>query len=233
VPVQRRDLDRDVLRPLIPSRALQAYTSPEYVKDMGTPQRLVDVDHDITSGLVTSRNLSLPQRALFLDRDGTINRDVGYLTRPDQFSLRPGVTDLIGAANRDGRLVLVVTNQPVIARGDVTWGQLRAIHDRMETLLGQEGTYVNDIFVCPHHPDSGFAGEVPEYKTVCCCRKPQPGLILAAAKKYNVDLRRSLVVGDSASDSDAAKAAGCEFVWADDALSSGHSIPPDARTTHV
>ena len=90
--------------------------------------------------------------------------------------------------HQHGYLVIVVTNQPVIARGEVTWDELRLIHDKMEMLLGQQGAYVDDIFVCPHHPDKGFPGEIPELKIDCDCRKPKPGLLLRAAEKYNIDL---------------------------------------------
>jgi D,D-heptose 1,7-bisphosphate phosphatase len=158
------------------------------VKDIGTHGHLAAVTADVRAGRVARRNLATPQQAVFLDRDGTINRDVGFLTDASPLELIEGVGKFVSAVNRAGYLAIVVTNQPVIARGDVTWAGLREIHDKMETLLGEHGAYVNDIFICPYHPDSGFAGERVEYKIACDCRKPRPGLLIAAAEKYNIDL---------------------------------------------
>jgi D-glycero-D-manno-heptose 1,7-bisphosphate phosphatase len=203
------DMDRDVLKPLVGENRLYAYHSTEYVKDIGTPERLVEVSSDIESGLVHRKNLAVRQRAVFLDRDGTINRYVGFLRDIDEFELLPGVADAVRTLNRSGYLVIVVTNQPVIARGEVSWDELNDIHRKMETLLGEKGAYIDDIFVCPHHPDKGFAGERPEYKIECDCRKPRPGMLIEAAKKYNIDLAHSYMVGDSDSDIEAGEAAGC------------------------
>ena len=206
---KKLDLDRDILKPMIPEHSLFTYDSPEYVKDMGTPERIIETEQDIQSGKVSRKNLSRKQQALFIDRDGTINKYVGFLRNIDDFELIPSTVDIIKKANSDGELVIVITNQPVIARGEVTWEQLEEIHNKMETLLGEQGAYVDDIFICPHHPDKGFEGERPEYKFECDCRKPKPGLILQAAEKYNIDLSQSTMIGDSENDILAGKAAGC------------------------
>jgi len=206
---EKKDLDRDILKPLIAQKQLFVYDSPEYVKDMGTPERLYAVEEDLRTGKVAAKNLTHKQRAVFMDRDGTINRYVGFLRDIDQFELIDGVAEKIRQINQSGYLAIVVTNQPVIARGEVTWAELREIHNKLETLLGQSGAYVDDIFICPHHPDSGFAGERKEYKIVCDCRKPKAGLLLDAAKKYNIDLSQSYMVGDSEQDMQAGDAAGC------------------------
>ena len=176
---------------------------------MGTPERIAEVERDLTSGLVQRKNLSNQQRAVFLDRDGTINRYVGFLRSTDEMALLDGAAQAIKTINQSGYLAIIVTNQPVIARGEVTWGQLRDINNKLETLLGEEGAYVDDIFICPHHPDSGFPGEVAEYKKVCDCRKPKPGLLIRAAEKYHIDLENSWMIGDTDSDIEAGRAAGC------------------------
>ena len=207
---QMIDLDRDILKPLLVGGEVFAYRTPEYVKDMGTPERIMEVGHDLQTGLVRQKNLREKQRAVFLDRDGTINRYVGFLRDIEQFELLPEVAKAIRLINQSGYLVIVVTNQPVIARGEVTWEELRRIHCKMETLLGREGAYLDDIFICPHHPDKGFAGERPEYKIDCNCRKPKPGLLLQAAEKYNIDLAQSWMIGDSEQDILAGRAAGCK-----------------------
>ena len=208
--LQKRDLDRDVLKFLIKDGELSIYDSPEYVKDMGTPDRYYSVSKDIRKGLVEARNLSRKQKAVFLDRDGTINRSVGFLRNIEEFELLDGVGEAIRLLNDSPYLVIVVTNQPVIARGEVTIQELQEIHNKMETLLGREGAYVDAIFYCPHHPHKGYNGERLEYKIECECRKPKPGMLLAAAKKYNIDLLQSWMIGDGENDIKAGMAAGCK-----------------------
>lgn len=207
--LKKVDLDRDVLKPLIKYGGLFAYDSPEYIKDMGTPDRFYSIIEDIKSGKVKAKNLENKQRAIFLDRDGTINKNVGFLRNIDKFEIIPGVEEAIRKINDSGYLTIVVTNQPVIARGEVTRDQLQEIHNKMETLLGQEGAYLDAIYFCPHHPEKGFVGEIPELKINCNCRKPKPGLLLRAAEDFNIDLSQSWIVGDGVNDIKAGQNAGC------------------------
>jgi D-glycero-D-manno-heptose 1,7-bisphosphate phosphatase len=186
------------------------YDSPEYVKDMGTPDRYETVCTDYSKGLVEAKNLNNKQKAVFLDRDGTINKHVGFLSNIDDFELLPGVPEAIREINEKGFLAIVVTNQPVIARGEATYKQLQEIHNKMETLLGLKGAYLDGIYFCPHHPHKGYEGEVPELKIECDCRKPKPGLILKAARDFNIDLSQSWIIGDGENDIRAGKAAGCK-----------------------
>ena len=202
------DLDRDVLKINIGSGRIYAYDTPEYVKDMGTPDRFFEAENDIKTGKVHAHNLKNRQKAIFLDRDGTINKMVGFITKPEQFELLPGVAKAIKAINKSGYLAIVITNQPVIARGDCTFEQLQTIHNKMETELGKEGAFVDAIYVCPHHTDKGLSGERPEYKCDCDCRKPKPGLLLQAAKDFNIDLSQSYMIGDSDGDVKAGENAG-------------------------
>lgn len=202
------DLDRDVLKPNIPSGKIFAYDTPEYIKDMGTPDRFYETEKDIENGKVHARNLKNKQKAIFLDRDGTINKMVGFITKPEQFELIEGAAEAIKAINKSGYLAIVITNQPVIARGDCTFEELKTIHDKMETELGNVGAFVDAIYVCPHHTDKGFEGERPEYKFNCNCRKPKPGLLLQAAKDFNIDLSKSYMIGDSLRDVEAGDNAG-------------------------
>lgn len=204
------DLDRDVLKPNIPGGKIFAYDTPEYIKDMGTPDRFYEAERDIRQGVVRSRNLKNRQRAIFLDRDGTINKYVGFLTAPEQFELIEGAAEAVRLINKSGYLAIVVTNQPVIARGDCTFEELQKIHDKMETELGREGAFVDALYFCPHHPDKGFAGERPEYKRDCDCRKPQAGLFIQADRDFNIDFARSYMIGDGDRDVEAGRAAGCK-----------------------
>ena len=208
--LKKTDLDRDVLKPLIAQGELSIYDSPEYIKDMGTPDRYYSVIQDIREGKVEAKNLSNKQKAIFLDRDGTLNQYVGFLRNIDDFSLIDGAAEAVKLINESGYLAIVVTNQPVIARGEVSLEELQEIHNKMETLLGQEGAYVDDIFYCPHHPHKGYEGERPEYKIECECRKPKPGMLLAAAEKYNIELSESWMIGDGDSDVEAGLNAGCK-----------------------
>ena len=132
------DLDRDILKPLCSTGKMFCYDSPEYVKDMGTPERFKSVEEDYEMGIVQEKNLSNKQKAIFLDRDGTINKYVGFLRKIDEMELLPGVPEAIKEINKSGYLAIVVTNQPVIARGEVSFSELENIHNKMETLLGKE-----------------------------------------------------------------------------------------------
>lgn len=204
------DLDRQILKPLCGTGEMYCYDSPEYVKDMGTPERFHQVEADYQNGVVEAKNLKNKQKAIFLDRDGTINKYVGFLRNIDDFELIDGVAEAIRQINESGYLAIVVTNQPVIARGEVSWEELNEIHKKMATLLGKKGAYVDGIYICPHHPDKGFEGERPEYKIDCDCRKPKPGLLLNAAKDFNIDLSQSIMIGDSDRDVEAGINAGCK-----------------------
>lgn len=206
----RVDLDRQVLKPLCGTGKMYCYDSPEYIRDMGTPDRYQAVCKDYEDGIVSQKNLKNKQKAVFLDRDGTINKYVGFLRKTEQFELLEGVSEAIRKINHSGYLAVVVTNQPVIARGEVTYEGLQEIHNKMETLLGNAGAYLDGIYFCPHHPDIGFEGEVKELKIDCDCRKPKPGLLLKAAKDLNIDLSQSWMIGDGENDILAGKNAECK-----------------------
>jgi len=208
LPVGKVDLDRTILKPLCGTGQMFCYDSPEYVKDMGTPERFQQVEADFKNGVVQSKNLSNKQKAIFLDRDGTINKYVGYLRNLDDFELIEGVSEAIKLINQSGYLAIVVTNQPVIARGEVLWEELVVIHKKMATLLGKNGAYIDGIYICPHHPDKGFDGELLDYKIDCDCRKPKPGLLLQAANDFNICLSESYMIGDSHRDIEAGENAG-------------------------
>ena len=212
---EKIDLDRDILKPLCGKGVMYAYDSSEYVKDMGTPERYEQVCKDYLSGKVERRNLRNPQKAIFLDRDGTINHYVGFLRKIEDLELNEGAAEAIRRINDSDYLAIIVTNQPVIARGEVTFEQLRQIHNKLETLLGKEGAYIDGLYFCPHHPDSGYEGEVKELKIECDCRKPKPGMLLKAAEDFHIDLSQSYMIGDSDSDMGAGSAAGCKCIKID------------------
>lgn len=206
------DLDRQILKPLAGTEKMFCYDSPEYVKDMGTPERFHQVEEDFKAGRVVAKNLSNKQKAVFLDRDGTINKYIGFLRNIDDFELIDGVAEAVKKINASGYLAIVVTNQPVIARGEVTFVQLEEIHNKMETELGLKGAYLDAIYYCPHHPHKGYDGEVPELKIDCDCRKPKSGMLLKATQDFNIDLSSSYMIGDGENDIKAGLNAGCRAI---------------------
>jgi len=135
-----------------------------------------------------------------------------FLTKAEQFSLLPNAAQAIARINTSPYLVIVITNQPVIARGECSFEELEEIHMTMETLLGEQGAYLDDLFFCPHHPDGGYEGERPELKFDCVCRKPKTGLIDQAVEQYHIDLAASWFVGDSTMDIQTGKNAGTKTV---------------------
>ena len=187
---------------------LYGYVSAEYIKDMGTPDRYYAVCDDVVSGKVARLNRAYSRPAVFLDRDGVINCEVDLLHRVEQMQLILGAAEAIRRINQMGYLAIVVTNQPVIARNLCSFEELEQIHMQMETLLGHEHAYVNAIYYCPHHPDAGYPEERKEYKITCNCRKPAPGMLLQAAKDWNIDLENSYMIGDSQRDVEAGNNAG-------------------------
>ncbi len=151
--------------------------------------------------------------AIFLDRDGTLNFDYGWITSPDKIELLPGAAHAVRAINDAGYLAVLITNQPVIARGECTLDELAVINQKLESLLAAEaGAHLDAIYFCPHHPDSGIKGERPEYKMRCQCRKPAPGLLADAARDLDIDVSRSWMIGDSERDLGAAAAFGIPAV---------------------
>ena len=209
----RPDIAKELFPLMLESKKkLYGYISTEYIKDMGTPKRLSKVERDVNSGKVKSLKKQRPKMAIFLDRDGTINQEVNHLSSQEQFELIDGVGEAICQINVAGILAVVVTNQPVIARGELEESELKVIHNKMDTLLGRHGAYIDRLYYCPHHTDSGFEGEIKALKFDCDCRKPKIGLFTQAKNDLNIVLEKSWVVGDSARDILAAQNAGMKSV---------------------
>jgi D,D-heptose 1,7-bisphosphate phosphatase len=197
----KSNIEKNVLpRCLEAGMELYGYLSQEYIKDMGTPDRYEAVCKDVESGKVARLNKKNPRPAIFLDRDGTINEEVNLLNKPEQLKLIEGAAEAIRLINQSDYLAVVVTNQPVIARNLCSIEELEYIHASLETQLGKERAYLNAIYYCPHHPDKGYPEERTEYKIDCDCRKPKPGMLLQAARDWNIDLLQSYMIGDSPCD---------------------------------
>jgi D-glycero-D-manno-heptose 1,7-bisphosphate phosphatase len=150
--------------------------------------------------------VKVDQVGLFFDRDGTLNTELDFLSRPEELQLIPNAARAIREANDFGVKVFIFTNQSGIARGLFTETDLAAIHKRLIVMLAREGARVDAIYYCPHHPKYG---KTP-YKKLCNCRKPKPGMLRKAAREYGIRLSQSFVIGDRCIDMQAGKAAGCK-----------------------
>jgi D,D-heptose 1,7-bisphosphate phosphatase len=207
------DFTKDVMSGLLTAGAkVFAYRSTEYARDMGTPIRLKQVEADWRAGKIALTKSGRSHPAVFLDRDGTLNIDKGHLRRPQDLELFPGVGEALTALRHAGFSLVVLTNQPVIARGEATESDVAAIHRHLEWELGKLGAYLDGIYVCPHHPDSGFAGERADLKIACDCRKPATGLVERACRELVIDASRSWMIGDQTRDVEMARRAGLRSI---------------------
>ncbi|MHC1702329.1 MAG: HAD-IIIA family hydrolase [Tenuifilaceae bacterium] len=213
------DFGKDVFPDIFKKINMFGYNTSEYLKDMGTPMRLEKVTKDYLSGRIERSNYEHPQSCIFLDRDGVLNEDLNLISQPEDLHLFEYTAEAINEINHSEYLAIVATNQSVVARNLCTIEELNIIHNKIETDLGISGAYLNALYYCPHHPDKGYPEENKAYKIDCDCRKPKPGMLLQAAKDYNLNLSKSWFIGDSESDIKAGKTAGCKTI----AVRSGRS----------
>ncbi|MBI2547989.1 HAD-IIIA family hydrolase [Candidatus Woesearchaeota archaeon] len=211
------DFARDLIPELLHKKmVVYGYRTDEYIRDIGTTQRLKQASQDLAEGKILNRVSSV-----FLDRDGTINAYVEDLHRIEEVKVLSGAARAIRRLNDAHIPVIVATNQPSIAKGFCDVKTIDAIHELLQKLLRKAGAYVDAIEYCPHHPEKGHKGERPEYKIACTCRKPAIGMLQKAQKRYNLDLSRSFFVGDSPRDVLTGKNAGCRTIL----LRSGCPLP--------
>ena len=194
------DFGRDIFPRVVKSGGkIRAYLTTEYVKDMGTRERLAAVTRDFQAGKISRMNRGVARKVCFLDRDGVINKEVGDLSRTDQLSLIPGASTSIRRLNQNGFLVIVVTNQPNISRGKISKNEVI----KMNNII-KEKTEVDDFFICYHDDIDN-----------CSCRKPKPGLLLQASIKWNIDFNKSYLIGDRWKDIEAGKKVKCKTIFID------------------
>jgi D,D-heptose 1,7-bisphosphate phosphatase len=165
-----------------------------------TPECHARIRAEHVSHLSERQSTGDSRTAVFLDRDGTLNVEVNRLRSVDQLELIPGAADAVRSLNRAGFLAVVVTNQAAIARGDCSEADLEQIHDKLESLLGEHGAYLDAIYYCPHHPDRGSPGERAELKIECDCRKPGTAMIERAASDFPILMEESWMIGDTTVD---------------------------------
>ena len=207
------DFTKDVMAGLLADGArVFAYRSVEYARDMGTPKRLAQVDADWRAGKIDAAQMRRERPAVFLDRDGTLNVEKGGVRHPEELELFPGAGAALSALRHAGFYLVVLTNQPVIARGEASEADIAAVHRRLEWELGKAGAYLDGIYMCPHHPDRGFPGERVELKIACDCRKPSTGLVERACRDLAIDRSRSWMIGDQTRDIEMARRAGLRSI---------------------
>ena len=209
---QARDIGSDLLALAAGRNDLFAYISSHYLKDTGTPDRLAHARADAATGVFERRGTSTPRPVIFLDRDGVLNPVQPEIYRAADYHLIQGVAEVISEVNSTGIPVIVVTNQPGIAKGQMTCQTHEEIRAQLDRQLASGGAFVDDYYYCPHHPDSGFEGEVASLKISCECRKPGSGMALAAASRHGIDLENSFVIGDTGRDQGLAASINANFV---------------------
>jgi histidinol-phosphate phosphatase family protein len=220
------DRASDLFGEVIPRRvdaraALYGYRSCEYVKDLGTPERLRTVDADVRTGRARRR-----AEVVLLDRDGVLNVEAGPLRRPDQLRLLPGAAQAVRRLNRASVRTAVVSNQAVVARGLCSTEELAAIHQRLADLLREAGAHLDGVFVCPHHPETNHGDGDPALRGPCRCRKPAVGLVESALADLSVQAGRAVVVGDATVDLQMAANAGLPSIGLDTGLGCGDGRYP-------
>ena len=209
----KQDFTKNIMAGLLANGGrVLAYRSCEYLKDIGTPSRLQSAEADWQAGRISLQNSGQGQAAVFLDRDGTLCAEKGYLRTPEELELLPRVGATLRALRQAGFRLVVLTNQPVIARGEATEREVAAIHRRLAWEIGKEGAYLDAIYVCPHHPDRGFPGERAELKTHCECRKPGTKLFEQACRDLGIDAAHSWMIGDRSGDIEMARRAGLRSI---------------------
>lgn len=207
------DFAKDLFPAMIGEGAkLLGYSSFEYIKDIGTPKRLDKAEGHLRRGVVERARRRYPQKAVFLDRDGTLNVQTDYVRTPNELVVYPDAGEAVRRLNEAEYRVVIVTNQPVLARGECDEAGLSQIHAKLESILGEAGGYLDALYYCPHHPHAGYLGEVPELKRDCACRKPGTRMIEQAAEALNLDLAQCWVVGDSTADIAMAARAGVRSI---------------------
>jgi len=204
--------EREFISKVFKRTKLIGYITSEYLKCIDVDENTKKVEQDYQTGKIARASLEFKQKAVFLDRDGVLNEELGYISKPDEMVLYEYAAEAIRKINSSDYKAIVITNQSAIARGFNTLQELKAIHNKMETDLVRKKAWIDALYFCPHHPNRDLPGEQTEFKVDCLCRKPKPGMLLDAAYHFNIDLSSSFVIGDSERDIKAGINAGCSTI---------------------
>jgi histidinol-phosphate phosphatase family protein len=203
------DFEEDIIFTQLHTKKISYLPLKGIVRDIGTPDRLNRFN---SQSYKSELEILKEPKYIFLDRDGVLIEDIGYRKDVEGISINWNILEGLKRLFDCGYRFIVVTNQPVIARGEAVMSDIEAIHGTIDQLLFIAGISVEEYYVCPHHPESGFQGEVPELKVSCKCRKPQSGLLMKASTHFNIcDLQTTSFIGDSWRDEEAATSVGSHF----------------------
>jgi histidinol-phosphate phosphatase family protein len=203
------DISGDLIPIIAESQEVSVFNSSYYLRDVGTPERLESFKSDYQNGSFMRRGLKLRQ-AIFLDRDGVLFEDLpAGRTRVD--SLQENIVDAIRLSNQSGIPIFIVTNQPQVSKGFITSKDVSKVEADISNILAKGGAFIDEFRFCPHHPDTGFVGEVISLKIVCDCRKPSLGMLLQISEKHNIDIHGSVFIGDTEIDQQTAKLGRMKF----------------------
>lgn len=224
-----KDIGSDLLYVASRSNELFVFVSSHYLKDAGTPDRLLQANTDVTSGHFDRRGDTGGRRAIILDRDGVVNAVQPEVYRMEQYLVTEGVVAATRDINLAGIPIFIVTNQPGIAKGLMTFEDHEKIRSELDRQMNLGGAFLDDYLFCPHHPDAGFEGEIPELKVNCFCRKPSPGMAKEIEGKHGIDLVNSIVIGDTERDHGLARAIGASFIHVSDecTINNAHDCVPN------
>ena len=208
-PNKFQDFSKHILPKLLKKKyKIFAYNTREYVKDIGTPQRIRLVKKQIQTKKFINGNINNKLPAIFLDRDGVINKEYPNFKYQDPMKINIGAISAVKKINNKGYLSVIVTNQSAVAKGFITLDKLKNDHKKLEYYFGKHGAYFDRIYFCPYHPDKGFKGENKKFKKKSTWRKPDNGMLLQAIKDLNIDIKKSYMIGDQSVDYYAAKKTG-------------------------
>lgn len=212
----------DFAKELIPDlmskgKIVKGFVSNNFFREIGRVEKYEKFKEEIKQKgeVLEETGKSEKAKAVFLDRDGVIieNARNSNGIKPGEVKLMPGVGKAIAKLNQTGYKAIVVTNQPEISKGFITFEEVNQTNDYIKGMIAKDKAHLDAIYICPHHPEKGFEGEIKELKIDCDCRKPKPGMLLRAAKEHNLDLKESWIVGDSKSDIKAGQAAGVKTIF--------------------
>lgn len=207
------DFGKDIFPSLLSKKQkIYGYHTHEYIKDIGTIKRLQEAEYDILQNYYSQGSRLTKRKAIFIDRDGVINKEMDNVVKLEDVTLLEQSAQAIKKINNSKYLAIVISNQPQAAKGLCVISQIDKIIKKVETLLGLEGAYLDGVYTCLHHPDRGYKGENPVYKIFCECRKPKIGMIRSATHDFNIDLSQSFMIGDTTTDALTASNACLKFI---------------------
>lgn len=207
-----QDFSKDFLKLCENKVKIYAYNTREYIKDAGTPERILQIKRELTSIKYLKGNINKKIPAIFLDKDGVINKlnNKKNYQKIDDFI--EGAVEAINIINKTGYLVIIITNQPAIAKGIISEKKFLKDVNKLSSKLSRNHVYFDRIYYCPHHPNKGFKNEVKRLKKNCNCRKPKNGMLLKAIKELNIDKSKSFFIGDQYTDYLASKKTNIKFI---------------------